>query len=93
MTYRYARDRAMTLLVNGAYIERRTKASPKSRAETQDVYYIVWEMPVDDAGLMLTCERRMWRGTFFDLLEENRIKGVPELPLHLNGPTKWVLNK
>lgn len=93
MTYRYARDRAMTLLIQGAYIERRSKTTPRSRTDSKDVYYLVWEMPVNNAGLMLTCERRMWRQTFFGLIEDNRIKGVPELPLHLSGPTRWVLNK
>ncbi len=86
----------MTLLSQGAHIERRDKASPKSKSETQDVYYLVWDEPVDNAGLMLTCERRMWRGTFFQLLEDNKL-----LPMVFDrkiyddseGPTRWVLNK
>ncbi len=95
MTYRYARDRAMTLLIQGAYIERRSKASPKSRAEFQDVYYLVWEQPQDNAGLMLTCERRMWRQTFFKLLEENRIVPMIEYtPKQTEYPTRlWVLKE
>ncbi len=79
----------MTLLIQGAYIERRSKASLRSRTDSKDVYYLVWEQPQDNAGLMLTCERRMWRQTFFELLEENRIKETHKAPF----ATKWVLNK
>ncbi len=88
----------MTLLIQGAHIERRSKASPKSRAELQDVYYLVWEESQDNAGLMLTCERRMWRQTFFRLLEDNSIiakwePGMRGLEKSEADPTKWVLNK
>ncbi len=88
MTYRYARDRAMTLLEGGAHIERRDKASPKSKSEPQDVYFLVWDEPVDNAGLAITCERRMWRGTFFQLQVENEIK-----PAGDTQDDVWVLNK
>lgn len=89
MSYRYARDRALTLLLQGAHIERRAKASPKSKTETTDVYYLVWEQPIDNAGLAIICERRMWRGTFFTLLEDKRIRPVG---FAATG-SRWVLNK